>query len=1153
MILNNEMHSLPAYLFHQGTNYKAYEYLGVHKENGRYVFRVWAPNADAIYIVGNFNLWCEDMPMYRVTDGIWEYIDKTNRVSAGDVYKFKIWNSYRCFYKTDPYGVYCEKTPDTASIVYESNYQWQDGAWRELATKNADKYYEKPMNIYEMHLGSWKKKADGSYLSYREIADELSVYVKKMGYTHVELLPVMEHPFDGSWGYQVGCYYAPTSRFGTPDDFRAFVDTMHNAGIGVILDWVPAHFPKDAHGLYEFDGKPLYEYQGWDRMEHKGWGTRCFDVGRNEVQSFLVSNAIYWLEEFHADALRVDAVAAMLYLDCDKAPGEWIPNVFGDNRNLESIAFFKKLNSAIKTMCPHALMIAEESSAFGNVTGFENDGLGFDMKWNMGWMNDTLEYVKVDPLFRKYHHDKLTFSLTYSFSEHYVLPISHDEVVHGKLSLINRMHGDYWRKFAGARAYATYMMTHPCKKLMFMGTEIGQFSEWDEVKGIEWFMLDYDMHAKLQFFHSELNHFYLDNSPLWQNDSNWDGFNWIDPDNSEESVLSYRRIDNEGNELTVVVNFTPVVRENFKVGVTELCDYKEVFNSDAEKYGGSGVCNIENIAALEESTSRDPYSVKITLPPLAAVILKKAKDVKNKCGIYDMAEIENGKHEYKYDKVLKEKYDMSYTKNFGFKNKTGIVMPVSSLPSKYGIGSFGKSAHDFIDFLDATGQKCWQVLPLNPTSYGDSPYQSPSSVAGNPYFIDLDILAKKGLLTKEELEAQKDNSEKVDYGRLFNVRYLALRAAFSRFKPDKDYSNFVKKNAAWLEDYALFMALKVNYGFAQWTTWAEEHRDYKKAVENKYAFEGEMAFWRWIQYEFAAELKDILRHAHEKGIMIIGDMPIYVAHDSMDVWAAPEQFLLDESFNPTVVAGCPPDGFSPDGQLWGNPIYNWELMEKDGFSWWINRVGLAFSLYDILRIDHFRGFAGYYNIPYGDSTARNGKWDAAPGVALFTRIAEVFPKAKIIAEDLGFITDDVRDLLLHAGCPGMKMLQFAFYDEDSEYLPRMYDTKNCVVYASSHDSDCTYSWLKTLDKDAKKRFNDECPRNKEQSRVYDVIEFAFTSIANLAIVPMQDYLELSNEEGRMNTPATAEGNWAWRVSSRYNTAKLREKILSLAERTGRAK
>jgi len=616
---------LPSYLFHQGTNYKAYEYMGVHVEDGLRVFRVWAPNADALYLVGDFNSWDESMPMSRVTEaGIWEYTDREGKISALDKYKYKIYNGGREFYKADPYGTFCEVAPATASVVYDSNYKWRDEGWRAFAAKNASKYYERPMNIYELHLGSWRRHKDGSYFTYREIATELSTYVKQMGYTHIELLPVMEHPFDGSWGYQVGCYFAPTSRFGTPDDFRAFVDTMHEAGIGVILDWVPAHFPKDAHGLYEFDGQPLYEYQGLDRMEHKGWGTRCFDVGRNEVQSFLVSNAIYWLEEFHADGLRVDAVAAMLYLDYDKLPHEWVPNVYGDNKNLESIAFFKKLNSTVKSMCPHALMIAEESTSFGNVTGFETGGLGFDMKWNMGWMNDTLEYVKVDPFFRKHHHEKLTFSLTYSFSENYVLPISHDEVVHGKLSLLDRMYGDYNQKFAGARAFAAYMMVHPGKKLMFMGSEFGQFREWTEEEELEWFMLDYDMHAKLQLYHSELNHFYLKNPPLWQNDSSWDGFQWIDPDNRNESVLSLRRIDRKGDEVIAVINFTPVRRDGFVVGVPKLGEYEEVFNSDDVRYGGEGIHNEDVIGASDSPTSRYPYSIKITLPPNGAVMIKRA-------------------------------------------------------------------------------------------------------------------------------------------------------------------------------------------------------------------------------------------------------------------------------------------------------------------------------------------------------------------------------------------------------------------------------------------------------------------------------------------------------------------------------------------------
>ncbi len=493
------------------------------------------------------------------------------------------------------------------------------------------------------------------------------------------------------------------------------------------------------------------------------------------------------------------------------------------------------------------------------------------------------------------------------------------------------------------------------------------------------------------------------------------------------------------------------------------------------------------------------------------------------------------------------------TKHFGFRHKAGVIMPISSLPGKYGIGSFGKAAHDFIDFLDAAGQTCWQVLPLNPTSFGDSPYQSPSSVAGNPYFIDLELLAAKGLLTDEELEAQKCPGDRVNYGWLFDHRFHALRRAYSRWEPIPAYKKFERENRRWLDQYALFMALKVYYNNAGWTRWPEKHRNFTSAMAHRSDFEEEMCFWRWVQYEFSAQWQAILDHAHEKGILIIGDMPIYVAHDSMDVWAAPEQFLLDEALLPKVVAGCPPDAFSPDGQLWGNPIYDWERMEKESFSWWVERVGNAFALYDILRIDHFRGFSGYYNIPYGEKTAKNGKWGVAPGIKLFRRIREVYPEARIIAEDLGYITKDVRELLADGGFPGMKMIHFAFDEEDNEYLPRMYKSPNCVVYSASHDSDCTRSWLQSLKGDAKKRFRRECVRHREQSRVYDVIQMALESIAQLAVVPMQDYLELTNEKGRINTPSTREGNWTWRISPRYDTPRLRSGMLALAQRTNREK
>lgn len=499
---------------------------------------------------------------------------------------------------------------------------------------------------------------------------------------------------------------------------------------------------------------------------------------------------------------------------------------------------------------------------------------------------------------------------------------------------------------------------------------------------------------------------------------------------------------------------------------------------------------------------------------------------------------------------------MAKLKNFGFKRGSGILLGISSLPSKYGIGGFGKEAYKFVDFLAECKVKCWQVLPLNPTSYGDSPYQSPAASFGNPYFIDPEVLFEKGLLTRAQLRAAEHNTHRVDYGFLFFERYPLLRIAYEKFlsrggNDCPDYLAFVKKGEKRLSDYALFMALKVHYGFRPWTEWDDVHKSVASARRRKGDFAAECGFWTWIQYEFCTEWRALVDYAHERGIVIIGDMPIYVAHDSVDVWSAPDQFLLDGNFNPTLVSGCPPDGFSPDGQLWGNPIYNWEKMEKEGFGWWCERVKSSFELYDILRIDHFRGFAGYYSIPFGDKTARGGRWNSAPGIALFSRINEKFPRAKIIAEDLGFITDDVRELLSFTGFPGMKMLQFGFFNEDNEYLPRTYTTDNCVAYPGSHDADCVKSWCASLSGEARARFNRECPHRKGQSRAMDLIELSLSSRANLAVVPMQDYLELKNEEGRMNTPSVSEGNWTYRLSPRYNTEALKMKIREMNIRTRR--
>lgn len=625
--LIKEKANFASYLFHQGTNFEAHSYLGAHKlESGEYVFRVWAPNANAIFLVGDFNGWQDTHPMTKI-GADFEIVMPAGAVKSGDRYKYKIINGYKELYKADPYAFYAEKPPLTASVIFESEFKWTDGGWMKRRQKEMSHgaFYSRPINVYEMHLGSWKQKEDGEFLSYKEIADELAPYVKQMGYTHVELMPVMEHPFGGSWGYQVSGYFAPTARYGTPDDLREFMNIMHNAGIGVILDWVPAHFPKDAHGLYEFDGQPLYEYQGADRMEHRTWGTRLFDLGREEIQSFLVSNASYWIEEFHADGLRVDAVAAMLYLDFDKLPHEWVPNVLGDNRNLEAIAFFRKLNSHITGKYGDVLMIAEESSAWANITTLEDGGLGFSMKWNMGWMNDTLAYAECDPIYRKYKHDKLNFSLAYAFGEKYVLPISHDEVVHGKKSLIDKQSGDYWQKFASDRAMSVYMMTHPGKKLSFMGNEFAQFREWDFENELEWFMLEYEKHAKHQYFVAELNHFYLTHPELWEVDDSFDGFKWTDADNAEQSIISYRRISKKGKELVIVINFTPVAYEDFRTGVGIAGTYEEVFNSDAVAFGGSGVINSGRFKSEKIPVGQCTDSIRVRIPPLGAAIFRLAR------------------------------------------------------------------------------------------------------------------------------------------------------------------------------------------------------------------------------------------------------------------------------------------------------------------------------------------------------------------------------------------------------------------------------------------------------------------------------------------------------------------------------------------------
>ena len=622
---------LPVYLFHQGTNYRAYEYLGCHfdMKSGKAVFRTWAPGARAISLVGDFNNWNENVtPMTRISDGgVWEVV--VTGVEQYQRYKFLIEAQRNTkLLKSDPFAFHSETDGGTASIVYDLNgYEWGDSEWRNSI--NSRPRYDRPVNIYEVHLGSWMRAEAGHMLNYVELAKRLIPYVKELNYTYVELLPIMEHPFGGSWGYQVCGYFAPTSRYGTPHDFMKFVDMCHQAEIGVILDWVPAHFPKDEHGLIEFDGGPLYECHGADRAEHEEWGTRCFDYGRTEVQSFLVSNAMFWHELYHADGLRVDACSSMLYLDYGRKPGEWYPNTNGSNENLDAIAFLQKLNTAVFASFPHTMMIAEESTAWPLVTApVSEGGLGFNFKWNMGWVNDMLEYVSTDPIYRKEMHEKITFSFIYAFSENFVLPLSHDEVVHMKKSLLDKMPGDYETKFAGLRAFLGFMMTHPGKKLTFMGAEIGQFNEWDSDSELDWVLLNYPMHHKLKFFVSELNAFYLRSSELWEIDYSWDGFKWISNEDRDQNIIVFARINKSGDSIVVVQNFAPVTRYEYRIGVPEKGCYIECFNSDLPAYGGWGHSN--EAKQTDDIYAHDyPQSISITVPPLSTLCLRLEPSVQD--------------------------------------------------------------------------------------------------------------------------------------------------------------------------------------------------------------------------------------------------------------------------------------------------------------------------------------------------------------------------------------------------------------------------------------------------------------------------------------------------------------------------------------------
>ncbi len=608
------------YLYHEGNDIRAYDFLGAHfVKQGRQegvCFRVWAPNAQHVSVIGDFNGWDREANgMQKLPDGVWECF--VAGLSSFDCYKYQIQTQAGDWLaKADPYAFHAETRPGTASKLYElDGYTWDDETWLQARTA----CYNKPLNIYEVNANSWRKHEDGSFYSYSQLIDSLVPYVKEMGYTHVEFMPLTEYPYDKSWGYQVTGYFAATSRFGTPHDLMALIDAFHQAGVGVILDWVPAHFPKDAHGLAMFDGSCCYEYADELKREHKDWGTHIFDYGRNETRSFLLSSALFWLEKYHIDGLRVDAVASMLYLDYSREHGQWRPNIYGGHENLEAIDFLQKLNEQIFANFPHALMIAEESTAFPMVTKpVHMGGLGFNYKWNMGWMHDTLEYFRLDPYFRQHHHNNLTFAMCYAFSENFILPLSHDEVVHGKGSMIGRMPGFYEDKFAGLRAYYAFMLAHPGKKLTFMGHELGQFDEWNDETELQWPLLQYPAHEQHQHFFRDINHFYLSRPEMWEVDTSWEGFEWLCTDDTGGNTLAFMRRDDDGRDLVCVFNFNGHHKTEYRLGVPRAGTFTEVFNTDEVAYGGEGRKNGKLKSQEVEWQGRN-HSLLMNLPPNGAV------------------------------------------------------------------------------------------------------------------------------------------------------------------------------------------------------------------------------------------------------------------------------------------------------------------------------------------------------------------------------------------------------------------------------------------------------------------------------------------------------------------------------------------------------
>lgn len=1075
------------YDFLYGQTIDSYKYFGAHfekkgKENG-VTFRLYAPGASDVSVIGEWNNWDVGKDkLHKIDDaGVWEIF--IPNLSNYQSYKYHFRNAQGTYVdKADPWAFFSELRPNTCSRLFNyEGFPWGDEEWMKGRTRN----FDKAMSIYEMHIGSWIGHGENDrYFSYDEIADKLVPYLKGMGYTHVEFMPLIQHPFDGSWGYQATGFYSVDSRYGNPHQLMSLINKLHEAGIGVILDFAPVHFATDSFALINFDGAYLFESSP---SNVSPWGSCYFDLGKDPVRSFLMSAMNYFVTEFHVDGIRVDAVSNMLYYEGNKSIG----------RNEGAIEFLKRLTCKIHDRHWSVMMIAEDSSDFPRVTKpTTEDGIGFDYKWDLGWMNDTLKYYSKDPIYKKYEHNKLTFSMAYYFNENFLLPFSHDEVVHGKGTLMNKLWGDYVQKFMQYRNLLTYQYSHPGKKLNFMGNELGTFDEWNEVKSLAWNLKQYPMHDCLSRMIHDLNEIYKHHSAMYLNEYNPNNFKWLMVDNADQSVFAFERF-NEDERLLFVFNMTSNYYDFINIPVTEPGYYEEIFNSDKDIYSGSNQYNGAPLTSSPGSFEGLPYHVTMKLASFGACIFK-----------------------YRKFKEVDESKDKQKAKSGG---KRGLLLAVSSLPGRYGIGDFSEEAFEFIRILKKNKINVWQILPLNPIGYGHSPYQPFSSYAFDEIYISIEDLRKRGLIPHINRLPSK---ARTNFEVARKIKEKAIYLAYENFKKDPQNLNvlrrFIDQNP-YIREYAEFLSLKELNDGKSWSEWKvkkEDKMDDFVYLVSKHAFAQMILLDEWDK---------IRKYANKNGIEIVGDVPFYVGYDSSDVYFHRESFLLDEKFRPTKIAGVPPDYFSKDGQRWGNPIWNWEYLYKNDFKAMMDRLAYASKIYDIVRLDHFRAFDSYWEINPSCKTAVDGEWKFPNGYAFFGKLYEKYPNINLIVEDLGDLRPEVLVLRDAFGLPGMRELEFTIGDD--ELNGKHLEVENMIYYTSTHDNETLLEWTTKLTKKTKekllKRMNELGMKGNNLTE--KLVSYALKRKEKLVVVAVQDLLVMDKRH-RMNEPGIVnETNWTFKL------------------------